>query len=99
MINFDKYLQEFNHLFTELSGINPEDAIKGEDGFLFIPPETKLGEKDEQKRSRISELAGPNGWRNHLVNDNYAGWWIRPPMWNTQLVTECAEKDFLSALV
>jgi hypothetical protein len=30
-------------------------------------------------RLEITELAGDYGWRNHLVNDEYAGWWIRRP--------------------
>lgn len=98
MVHFDKFNEEFNQLFEELTGIKPENAVKGEDLFLFIPPEAKLSEKDENKRKRLTELAGPNGWRNHLVNNEYAGWWIRPPLWNTDLVTECCTKDFEEAL-
>ena len=72
-------IEEFNTLFEELTGIKPENAKKGEDGFLFVPPEVNLGEKDPQKRGRLAELNGDN-WRNHLVNDEYAGWWIGTPL-------------------
>ncbi len=72
-------MKEFNSLFEELTGIKPEDAKKGEDGYLFVPLEVKLGETDKKKRSRLSELNG-DAWRNHLVNDEYAGWWIGTPL-------------------
>lgn len=70
--------EEFDALFQELTGIPVADAQVGEDGFLFIPPETNLEKKDRLKRSRISELANEE-WRNNIVDDNYAGWWIKPP--------------------
>src|SRR4051812_17102327 len=99
MVEMDKYITEFDQLFEELTGIKPENAIKGEDGFYFIPPEINLREKDDEKRKRITYLAGPNGWRNHLVNDEYAGWWILSPIWNTSLVTEAGLKDFENHLI
>ncbi|MEA3249376.1 MAG: hypothetical protein U9Q03_03400 [Patescibacteria group bacterium] len=71
--------EEFDILFEVLTGFHPTDAEVGEDGFLFIPPETGLGDKPREWRECISELAGPHGWRNNLVNDDYAGWWIRRP--------------------
>lgn len=71
-------MEEFNSLFEELTGIKPENAKRGEDGYLFVPPEINLGEKDRKKRRRLSELNG-EAWRNHIVNDEYAGWWIGTP--------------------
>ncbi len=71
--------EEFNTLFEELTGIRPQDAKKDEDGFLFVPPEVQLGEKDTNKRKRLSELNGYE-WRNHIVNDEYSGWWVGTPM-------------------
>ncbi len=79
MRDIKKETEEFDQLFEELTGIKPNDAKVGEDGFLFIPPEVKLGDKDDKKRERIGNLAGYDGWRNHIVNDEYAGWWIRRP--------------------
>ena len=99
MTEMEKYIAEFNQLFEELTGIKPENATKGDDGFYFIPPETKFDEKDHNKRKRLSYLSGPNGWRNHLINDNYAGWWVLSPMWNTKLSTEAGIKDFENYLL
>ena len=70
---------EFDGLFLDLTGIDPECAKVGADGFLFIPPEAEIGLKPQEPRRRICELAGSNGWRNHLENDDYAGWWIKRP--------------------
>ena len=70
--------EEFDFLFKELAGISVTEAQVREDGFIFIPFESRLGEKDAQKRLRLSELAN-HQWSNHLLNDNYAGWWIKPP--------------------
>ncbi len=72
---------EFDELFRLLTGIHPDSAQIGDDGFLFIPPSAMKMDDDETcpLRGRISDLSGPNGWRNHLVDDNYAGWWIRRP--------------------
>ena len=70
---------EFDALFLELTGIDPDTAGTNDEGFLFVPPTVPLGEEDSQQRGRISDLAGPNGWKNHLVDDEYAGWWIRRP--------------------
>lgn len=69
----------FDELFLELTGKHPDRAFVGEDGFLFISPTTNLSQKPLALRSRITALAGPNGWRNHLIDDKYAGWWIRRP--------------------
>lgn len=88
MRDIEKETKEFDELFEELTGMKPDDATVGEDGFLFITSETNLGNKDRAKRKRISDLAGYNGWRNHVVNDEYAGWWIRKP---TLLVKSLAE--------
>lgn len=82
-----KYTSEFNTLFLELTGIKPQHATKGTDGFYFIPQESSLNNKDASKRHRISLLAGPNGWRNHLVNGKHAGWWVLSPEWNKTLLT------------
>ena len=70
--------EEFESLFKELTNMSLNEAQVGEDGFVFVPPEVKLGEKDSVKRLRISELAN-HQWRNNLVDDDYAGWWIKPP--------------------
>lgn len=70
---------EFDRLFQEITGINPNEAEVGADGFLFVPLSANIGEKPIEPRMRISALAGHNGWRNHLVDDEYAGWWIRRP--------------------
>lgn len=72
--------KEFDMLFESITGIHPDNAQVGDDGFLFVPPSSNLEEKSIEQRTRISELAGPNGWRNHIVNDEYAGWWIKRPI-------------------
>ena len=72
-------MEEFNSLFEELTGIKPENAKRGENGYLFVPPEINLGKKDRKKRRRLSELNG-EAWRNHIVNDKYSGWWVGTPM-------------------
>jgi len=74
-----KQLEEFNTLFEELTGIAPENAEVNQDGWLFIPPEVDFGNKDREKRIRLSQL-NDNKWKNHIVDDSYAGWWIKPPM-------------------
>jgi hypothetical protein len=71
--------KEFDDLFNKITGIKADDALVGEDGFIFIPPEADLENKSREDRDRIAELAGECGWRNHIVDDQYAGWWIRRP--------------------
>lgn len=68
----------FNRLFEKLTGIHPDNAIKGEDGYLFIPPESNLTKKSRIERLWLSNLADDK-WRNHIVDGEYAGWWICPP--------------------
>lgn len=71
--------ERFDELFQQLAGFSSNEAEVGSDGFLFIPPQSDLDKKPLNARREISQLAGPNGWRNHLENDDYAGWWIRRP--------------------
>ncbi|OGZ05939.1 MAG: hypothetical protein A2845_04015 [Candidatus Lloydbacteria bacterium RIFCSPHIGHO2_01_FULL_49_22] len=73
--------EEFDALLLLLTGMVPSDAEVSADGFLFIPPNAMKMDNASSRflRVRITELAGPNGWRNHLVDDKYAGWWIRRP--------------------
>ena len=74
-----KAIVTFDVLFKKLTGMHPDDAQVGEDGFIFIPFSEDISQNFEKETRLISELAGPNGWRNHLVNGEYAGWWIRRP--------------------
>lgn len=71
--------EQFDELFLELTDKHPDRAFVGQDGFLFISPTAKLPQKPLALRSRITALAGPNGWRNHVVDGTFAGWWIRRP--------------------
>lgn len=68
------YLPQFVELFQNLTGLNIDDVQIGEDGWLFVPPEVNLKTKDRPKR----EVVGLLGSRNHVINDEYAGWWINP---------------------
>ncbi len=67
--------KEFESLFEELTGGKFESALQSPDGWVFIPPEANLSSKDPDKRARI----GGHGWRNRLVADQYAGWWVKAP--------------------
>ncbi|MFH0779425.1 MAG: hypothetical protein V1928_01030 [Parcubacteria group bacterium] len=69
--------QRFDELFEQVAGIKPDEAETNEEGMLFIPPKTR--EANPKIRKELTDLAGPNGWKNHLVNDEYAGYWIRRP--------------------
>jgi len=71
--------ERFDSLFQELTGIAVSAAESKGGCFLFIPPEVDLGSKPRGKRIMIGELAGPGGWHNHVVDNQYTGWYIRRP--------------------
>lgn len=68
------YIKRFAELFFNLTGIKAEDAIVGEDGWLLVPLEINTDEKYKYDRETIKAL----GWREHLVGDILAGWWVKP---------------------
>lgn len=68
------YIQRFAELFLSLTGIKVEDAMVGDDGWLFVPPEMNMDEKYKYDRETIKAL----GWREHLVDGKPAGWWVKP---------------------
>lgn len=68
------YLPRFKELFLDLTGLDAEKAQVGEDGWLFVPYDANLAEKGHSEREILSVL----GWRNHHVDNEYAGWWVKP---------------------
>lgn len=66
--------KEFSDLFYKVTGLRAEVAAQNEDGWVFIPPSVKLGEENQQERKLLSK----DGWKNHLVEDEAAGWWVKP---------------------
>ncbi len=68
------YIQRFAELFLSLTGIRAEDAIVGDDGWVFVPPEMNMDEKLKYARETIKAL----GWREHLEDDKLVGWWVKP---------------------
>lgn len=75
----DEAQREFDSIFYLLTDIDPDDSKINGDCYLFVPPTVDLSNRPRNLRMRISNLSGPNGWQNHLVNDEYAGWWIKRP--------------------
>lgn len=70
--------EEFDKLFTLLSWwVNPDDAKRNEEGMLFLPLDAR--EHSKLTRKRITELVWPNGWYNHILDDEYAWFWVRRP--------------------
>ncbi len=66
--------KEFADLFFKVTGLKPEETTSNKDGWVFIPPSVQLEGKDPKER----EALGKFGWKNHLENDEYAGWWVNP---------------------
>lgn len=64
----------FAELFFKVTGIRLTETTRNEEGWFFIPPTVKLGEKDAEERTALGKF----GWKNHIENDEYAGWWVKP---------------------
>lgn len=69
--------EKFDKLFEKITGVHPDQAHTNEDGWLFMQPRTK--EESEETREELTRLAGPSGWKNNLVDDEYEGYWIKRP--------------------
>jgi hypothetical protein len=70
--------EEFDRIFKEVAGVEPGEARKNREGWLFIPLKARLDKRSTEFRDKFARLAG-HMWSDAKEGGKKSGWWVRRP--------------------